>query len=82
MLFDDNTVRIAAIGDASKVRVWRVVGEGHVRTELLETGLALGAVAVESTMQPTAARSPGLKLVTAEPTLVTRPTISCPGTHG
>ena len=29
-----------------------------------------------------AARSPGLKLVTAEPTSVTRPTISCPGTHG
>ncbi|HEY7571538.1 MAG TPA: hypothetical protein VH796_09225 [Nitrososphaeraceae archaeon] len=36
----------------------------------------------ESTMQPTAAISPGLNLVTAEPTLVMRPTISCPGTHG
>ena len=33
-------------------------------------------------MQPTAARSPALNLVTAEPTLVTRPTISWPGTHG
>src|SRR5271154_1066214 len=36
----------------------------------------------ESTMQPTAARSPGLNLVPAEPALVTRPTISCPGTIG
>src|SRR5690349_7610321 len=33
-------------------------------------------------MQPTATRSPGLYLVTPEPTLVTRPTISCPGTIG
>ena len=46
MIFDDNTIRIAAIGDASKVCVWRVKGEGHVRTELLETGLAFGTVAV------------------------------------
>ena len=30
-------------------------------------------------MQPTAAKSPGLNLPTAEPTLVTRPTISWPG---
>jgi hypothetical protein len=46
VLFDYNTVRIAAIGDASKVNVWRVIGGGHVRTELLETSLALLAVAV------------------------------------
>ena len=46
MLFDDNTVGIAAIGDASKVHVWSVIGEGHVRAELLETGLTLVAVAV------------------------------------
>jgi hypothetical protein len=46
MIFDDNTIRIAAICDASKVCVWRVKGEGHVRTELLETGLAFGTVAV------------------------------------
>src|SRR4030095_41456 len=36
----------------------------------------------ESTRQPTAARSPDLNFLTAEPTLVTRPTISCPGTQG
>ena len=46
MLFDDNTVGIASIGDTSKVHIWSVVGEGHVRTELLETGLTLLAVAV------------------------------------
>ena len=33
-------------------------------------------------MQPTAARSPALNLVTPSPTAVTRPTISWPGTHG
>src|SRR3954471_15451824 len=44
--------------------------------------LQFGQVRSESTMQPTAARSPGLYLVTAEPTLVTRPTISWPGTIG
>src|SRR5438132_8489796 len=42
----------------------------------------LAQIMHESTMQPTAARSPTLKAVTAEPTLVTRPAISCPGTQG
>src|SRR5262249_12366825 len=37
---------IAAIGDASKVHVRRVVGQGHVRAVLLKTVLALRAVAV------------------------------------
>ena len=46
MIFDYNIVRIAAIGDASKVSIWRVIGEGHVRAELLETSLALVAVTV------------------------------------
>src|SRR5580700_10743172 len=41
-----------------------------------------GQVRSESTMQPTAARSPRLNPVTAEPTFVTRPTISWPGTQG
>src|SRR5204863_6224647 len=44
--------------------------------------LQFGQVRSESTMQPTATRSPGLYLVTAEPTFVTRPTISWPGTIG
>jgi hypothetical protein len=46
MIFDYNTVRITAIGHASKVYVWKVVGEGHMRTELLKAGPALGAVAI------------------------------------
>ena len=46
MLFDYNTVRITAIGDTSKMHVWRVEGEGRVRTKLLKTGLTLGAVTV------------------------------------
>jgi hypothetical protein len=46
VLFDDNTVGMAAISDTSKVHVWRVVGESHVWSELLETGLAVATVAV------------------------------------
>ena len=41
-----------------------------------------GHVLSESTMQPTAARSPSLNLLTALPVFTTRPTISWPGTHG
>ena len=62
MLFDDNTVGIAAIGDAAKVCVWRVKGEGHVRAELLETGLASGQLPSESTKQPTGSKVAGLEL--------------------
>src|SRR5438093_10277214 len=36
----------------------------------------------ESTIHPTALRSPGLNLAAPEPTRVTRPTISWPGTQG
>jgi hypothetical protein len=46
VLFDYNAVRIATIGYASNVLIWRVVGEGRIRTELFETRLTLGAVAV------------------------------------
>src|SRR5919199_965931 len=46
MLFDYDTIRIAAIGNSSKVNIWRIVGEGHMRTVLLKTGLALGAVTI------------------------------------
>jgi hypothetical protein len=41
VIFDYNTVRIATIGDASKVHIWRVIGGGHVWTVLLKIGLAL-----------------------------------------
>src|SRR3954468_7689791 len=46
MIFDYNTVGIATIGDASKVDIWRVVCEGHMRTILLKTGLALLALTI------------------------------------
>ena len=45
-LVDDDAVGVAAVGDAAEVLVGEVVGEGHVRAELLEAGLALGAGAV------------------------------------
>jgi hypothetical protein len=62
VLFDDNTVRIAAIGDASKVRVWRVIRERYMRAELLETGLALGAVAVGVNQAADCSKVAGLEL--------------------
>jgi hypothetical protein len=62
MLFDYNTVRIAAIGYASKVNIWRVVGEGHVRTELLKTGLALRAVAIGVNQAADCSNVAGLEL--------------------
>jgi hypothetical protein len=62
VLFDYNTVGIAAIGDASKVRVWRVVGEGHVRAELLEASLALVAVAVGVNQAADCSNVAGLEL--------------------
>ena len=43
---DDDAVGVAAVGDASEVLVRGVEGEGQVRAELLEAGLALGAGAV------------------------------------
>jgi hypothetical protein len=82
VFIDNHAFRIATIGDASEVLVRGVVREGDVPAELLKTSVALGQVLSESTMQPTAARSPALNLVTAELTLVTRPTISWPGTQG
>ncbi len=45
-LVDDHAVGVAAIGDASQVLIGEVVGEDHVRAELLEASLALGAGAV------------------------------------
>ena len=43
---DDNAVGVAAIGHAAEVLVREVIGEGHVRAELLKPGLALRAGAV------------------------------------
>lgn len=46
MFFDDYALGVATIGDASEVHVWGVVGEDHVRAELLKASLALWAGAV------------------------------------
>jgi hypothetical protein len=46
VLFDHDTVRIAAIGDASEMNIWRVIGEDPVWAELLEAILALVTVTV------------------------------------
>jgi hypothetical protein len=81
-LVDHYAIGIPAVGEASEVLVRGVVGQSHVRTELLEASLALRAGVIGIYMEPTAARSPGLHPVTAEPALVTRPTISWPVTHG
>ena len=62
MLFDDNTVGIAAIGDASKVHVWSIVSEDHVWTELLETGLTLVTVAVGVNQAADCSNVAGLEL--------------------
>jgi hypothetical protein len=62
VLFDYNTVGIAAIGDASKVHVRRVIGEGHVRAELLETVLALVAVTVGVNQAANCSKVTGLEL--------------------
>jgi hypothetical protein len=62
VFFDDNTVGIAAIGDASKVHVRRVVGKGHVRAELLKTILALGAVTIGVNQAAYCSKVAGLEL--------------------
>ena len=62
-----------AVSDASEVLVWHLEGECEVRAELLEPSLWHSVLVPSESRQPTAARSPGLNVVTAEPTLVTRP---------
>src|SRR6266581_9032532 len=43
---DNDALGVAAVGHASKVLVWRVEGENHVRAELLKASRALRAGAV------------------------------------
>jgi hypothetical protein len=45
-LVDDDTLGVATVGDPTQMLVRKVVSVGHVRTELLEARLALGAGAV------------------------------------
>lgn len=40
---DHDALGVAAVGDAAEVLVWGIVGEGQIRTELLQAGPALAA---------------------------------------
>jgi hypothetical protein len=62
VLFDYNTVRIAAVGNTSKVHVLGVIGESQVRAELLEAGLALVAVTVGVNQAANCGKVAGLEL--------------------
>jgi hypothetical protein len=46
VVFDYDTVRIAAISDTSKMHIWRIVSESHMRTILLKTVLTLLAITI------------------------------------
>ena len=76
VFFDDNAIRVSTIGDASKMFVRGIVSIDHIRAELLKTGLTIVAISVRFNHAAYRARSPGLNLVTAEPTFITRPTSS------
>ena len=63
---DDDALRVAAVGVAAGVFVRAVVGERRARRRRYcsRPSLQFGQVRSESTMQPTAARSPSLKFFT------------------
>ncbi len=61
-LIDDDAVGVAAVGDASEVLVRGVVGESHVRAELLKTGPAIGAGAVGINQAADGGKVAGLEL--------------------
>jgi hypothetical protein len=62
VLFDDNTVGMTTIDHASKVHVWRVVGESCGQN-CSRPARQSGQLPSESTRQSTAARSPGLSSI-------------------
>jgi hypothetical protein len=53
---------MAAIGNASKMNVWRVVGKGHMWTELLETCLTVRTIAVRVNQAPDCSKVTWLEL--------------------
>ena len=68
--------RAVHVGGLSTASAGASRSAGSVSTICMRPVLQFGQLRSESTMQPTATRSPGLYFVTDEPTLVTRPTIS------
>jgi len=75
-LVDHDAVRVAAVGDTTQMLVGKIVRVGRIRAELFEARLALGAGAVGIDHAAHRGEVAGFELETAEPTLVTRPTIS------
>jgi hypothetical protein len=78
----DDAIGVAAIGDPSEVLIRGIEGEGQIRAELLKASLALGAGTVRVDQTADRGEIARFVLLTAEPTLMTRPTISWPGTIG
>ena len=62
MIFDYYTVGIAAIGDASKMHIRRIVSEGHMRTILLKIDLTLLAVTIRVNHAADCSNIAGLEL--------------------
>ena len=82
VLGHDDVGGVAALGDGA-VAVDGAVGAGRsLQAVLLVAVWQLAHSPQELTMQPTPTRSPTACLVTAEPTSVTMPAISWPGTSG
>ena len=82
MLIGDNIVRIAAVGQVA-ILVIGAVGESDAYlTILFFTGFAAwaGATGIDDDADPDTIAH--FEFAVLEPTAVTRPTISCPGTMG
>jgi hypothetical protein len=77
VFLNHDTTRVAAKRWAPKKLVLAIVSEdGQERQYCSCPAWQFGQVRQESTIDPTAARSPGLNFATRSPTRVTRPTIS------
>ena len=78
----NNALGISAVGNTSQVLIRSIEGISRIGAKLFETCLALGAGAIGIYEAAHGGEISGLKFETADPTLVTRPTISCPVTQG
>ena len=65
VLLDDDAVRVAAVGDAARVLVREVIGEGQVRAELFKACLAFRACAVGIHEAANGGQVAGLELLDA-----------------
>lgn len=79
---DNNMVGISALRPFFSLGIEGIVGLDETWKIVLIVDIPLAQPTQESTKQPTPTLSPTLNLVTASPTAVTTPAISCPGTMG